>query len=412
MAINKGSIEKRGINSWRLLVSWGMKDRKQNKKTKSVTVTVGCEQKNCKECPKLSRCHARREAEKLLAEFMLEIEKGIYIEPTKLTFKDFVERWLRDYGEKSLAPKTLFRYKGILESRVLPAMGHLKIEQIRPAHLIEFYANLREDGIREDGKPGTLSERTILHHHRVISAILQDALEWQLIPSNPAARVKPPKVQKKQAACYDEDQIILLLEAASKEELKKQVIINVALFTGLRKSEIMGLEWQDINFEIAALKVCRASQYLPGQGTITKMPKNESSERILSLPSFLIDILRQYKKGQAAARLKVGDLWQGSDRLFTTWDGRPGHPDWPSQWFPKFIKKHSLPPLPFHGLRHSAATLLINQGLPVKSISGRLGHSNISTTMDIYGHYLKSADKEASDRLEQAYQRMQKVKSP
>lgn len=104
--------------------------------------------------------------------------------------------------------------------------------------------------------------------------------------------------------------------------------------------------------------------------------------------------------------MKLGDKWQDSDRLFVTWDGRPMHPDTPSSWFPEFLERHKLPHLPFHGIRHTAATMLINQGLPAKSISGRMGHSSISTTFNIYGHYLKSADKEAADRLEQAYQNM------
>lgn len=117
-------------------------------------------------------------------------------------------------------------------------------------------------------------------------------------------------------------------------------------------------------------------------------------------------MLRQYKREQAEARLKVGDLWQGSDRLFTTWDGRPMHPDTVSSWFPKFLKRHGLPLLPFHGLRHTAATMMINAGVPAKVVSGHFGHANIGTTHDIYGHFLRSADKEAADRLEQTYQRM------
>jgi len=402
----KGSIEKRGGNTWRLVASCGMKDGKQVKKTKNVTVKVACEQKTCKGCTRAARCQARREAEKYLAEFVLEIEKGTFIEPTKLTFKDFVERWIRDYAEKNLAPKTLFRYKQILESRIFPAMGHLKIEQIRPTHLMEFYANLQEDGIREDGKPGGLSAKTILQHHRIISSILNDAVEWQVIPSNPAARVKPPKVTKKQAACYDEGQTAALLEALEHEESKYKVLINLALFTGLRRGEIMGLEWGHIDFKEGTITVEQASQYLPGQGTFTKTPKNETSARVISLPAFLMDMLRQHKREQAAARLKVGDLWQGSERLFTTWDGRPMHPDTVSSWFPKFLKRHSLPPLPFHGLRHTAATMMINAGVPAKVVSGHFGHANIGTTYDIYGHFLRSADKEAADRLEQAYHRI------
>lgn len=401
----KGSIEKRGDNTWRLIASCGMKGDKQMKKTKSVTVKVACEQKTCQGCTRTARCQARREAEKLLAEFVVEVEKGLYIEPSKLTFKEFVERWLKNYAEGNLAPKTLFRYKQILDTRILPAMGHLKVEQIKPFHLMEFYSNLQEDGIREDGKPGGLSAKTILQHHRIISSIFSSAVEWQVVPSNPASRVKPPKVVKRQMPCYDEEQVAQLLEATDKENLKHQVLIHLALWTGLRRGEIMGIEWKDID-DKGSLRVRQASQYLPKQGTFTKEPKNENSNRLLSLPAFLVDMLKHYKREQTKARMKIVDIWQGSDRIFTTWDGKPGHPEWPSQWFSKFINKHELPHLNFHGLRHTAATMLINQGLPAKNISSRMGHANISTTMDIYGHYLKSADKEAADQLEQVYQRI------
>lgn len=385
----KGSVLKRGKDSWRLQVNCGMDaEDKQIRKTKTIHAA------------------SKKEAEKELAKFIAEIEKGQFIEPTKLTFADFTYRWLRDYAEKNLAPKTVFRYKQILKSRVLPAMGYLKIEKITPVHLMEFYANLQEDGIREDGKSGVLSAATILYHHRVISSILNDAVQWQVIASNPASRVKPPKGTKIQAACYDEEQTAALLEALEREDIKYKVMVHLALFTGLRRGELMGLEWQDLNFEKNILDIRQASQYLPGQGTFTKKPKNQSSVRFLCLPSSLMALLKQYKAHQAEERLKAGIQWQGSERIFTTQKGGTMHPDTVSRWFPKFLKRQGLPELPFHGLRHTAATMLINQGLPAKSISGRMGHSNIGTTFDIYGHYLKSADRESADRLEEVYQKM------
>lgn len=378
-----GWVEKRGENTWRLNVPGGTgPDGKRKIFRKNV------------------EAKSKREAEKLLDLFSAEVLKGQYVEPSKLTFKDFAERWLRDYAEPNLAPKTVFRYRQLLESRILPAMGHLKMEEIKPVHLLEFYKNLQEEGIRLDGKPGVLSEQTILHHHRLLSAIFNDAVEWQVIPSNPASRVKPPKVKRKRARYYEEEQVAVLLKALEKESLKHKTLVVLALSTGLRRGEIMGLEWPDVNFEEGTITVRQAAQYLPGKGTFEKDTKNETSERIIAVPESVAALLKEYRKEWLENRLKVGDLWQGSDRLFTTWDGRPGHAEWPSQWFAKFVRKHNLPPLSFHGLRHTSASLLISQGVHPKAISGRLGHSNISTTMDIYGHLLKSADREAADKLE------------
>jgi integrase len=125
----------------------------------------------------------------------------------------------------------------------------------------------------------------------------------------------------------------------------------------------------------------------------------------ISMPESLVPVLKRYKAWQSEKRLKLGDLWQKSERVFTTWDGRHGHPEWPSQWFPKFIKKHNLAPISFHGLRHTSATLLIAEGADLKEVSGRLGHANTSTTGNIYAHFLKSADKAAADKLDSAIAR-------
>lgn len=378
-----GSIEKRGKESWRLTVSAGI-DSEGNQIRIRKTI----------------KAKSKREAEKELAKMVTEIEKGQFVEPTKLTFADFVERWIEDYAKRNLAPKTLHRYIQILQSRILPVLGHIKVEQIKPVHLLEFYSNLTEEGIRLDGKAGKLSDTTIQYHHRVLSSIFQSAVQWQVIYNNPCSRVKPPKVKKRQSACYNEQQTADLLRALENEPLKYKVIVILALSTGLRRGELMGLEWSDINFKSNTLEVKRTSQYVPGIGVITKEPKTETSKRVISIPESVMSLLKKYKSEQAKERLEVGDLWQGSDRLFTTWDGRPMHPDTISGWFPELLNRNGLPRIPFHGLRHTAATLLIGQGVHAKTISSRLGHSSISTTMNIYGHALRSADREAADKID------------
>jgi integrase len=395
----KGWIERRGENSYRLNVSCGTKDGKQIKKRRAVHVTGKTD------------AEKKKEAEKLLTEFMVEIERGLTVESKRQSFKQFVDRWLKDYAEINLAPKTLFRYKEILDSRILPSIGHIKIDQLRPTHIIEFENMLREDGIRKDGQAGGLSEKTILQHHRIISSILNDAVQWQAIFSNPAARVKPPKVPKKQAACYDEDQMLDLLDLLDQvppEGLKYRVIVDLALGTGLRRGEIMGLEWPDINMDKCTLEVRQASQYLPGQGCFIKDPKNETSKRLISVPASTIVLLKKWRAQQAEQRLKVGDQWSGGDWVFTAWDGHRMHPDTISKWFPEFLKKNNLPHIPFHGLRHTSATLLIAEGSDIREVSGRLGHSNTSTTGDIYAHFLKKADQAAAEKLDNLMTRRKK----
>lgn len=167
------------------------------------------------------------------------------------------------------------------------------------------------------------------------------------------------------------------------------------------KEKIMGLEWKHVNLESGSINVEQSSQYIPGKGIFTKDTKNQSSRRVVAVPGSVLSLLKEYRTQQLEHRLKVGDLWNGSDQLFTTWDGKPAYPGWPSKWLKKFLEINQLPHTTFHSLRHLSATLMIKEGIPVKSISARLGHSTISTTMDIYGHALKSTDQEAADKMDE-----------
>lgn len=383
-----GSIQKSGKGSWKLTVSMGFDgDGKRIRKTKTVRGN-------------------KREAEKELAKFVTEIESGQSADSGKTSFKDFAERWLRDYARKELSPKTVDRYEEILTARIYQHIGGKRLDQIRPTHLIDFYNYLQIEAPRLDGKPGHLSERTIQQHHRIISSILQAAVHWQLIPSNPASRVKPPKAEKREADFFDDEEVALLISALNEEPIKYKVAITLALFSGVRRGELMGFEWKDLDVQAGTIRVQRSSQYIEGKGIYTKAPKNEHSYRTITLPAFVIKLLGEYKAHWNEERLRVGDLWQGSDRLFTTWDGRPMHPDSLSSWFRKFLKKHNLPLFAFHALRHSAASLMINGGLELSLVSKRLGHADIGTTSNIYGHLFKSADSRAAETLNGFYEKV------
>lgn len=387
-----GSIEKRGENSFRLIVSGGIGvDSKRKKYTKTVKIEGKTDAEKMKK------------AEKELAKFITEIETNTFVEPSKMTLNSLAAKWIKEYAEKNLEPKTVFRYKELLDSRILPALGHLRILKIKPTHLLEFYNNLQENGIRNDGKEGGLSPTTILHHHRLIHAIFQSAVSWQMIYTNPADYVKPPKVKKHEAKFYDIDDIETLIKAINtldKRDLKYKVGVFITLASGLRIGELMGLKWEHVNFDKNIISIIQANQYLPKQGTFTKDPKNYSSKRNVMLPKEVMDILNEYKTYQDKKIDDMGDLWQGEGFIFTQWDGRAMYPETMSKWFSKFITKNNLKKITFHQLRHTSASVLINEGINIIEVSGRLGHSKASTTTDIYSHVLKSADKGAADVME------------
>ncbi len=456
------SIRKRSDNSYQIIVSNGYIAGKKDTRTKTIKLD-----------PFLTPKQIEKELQKQAALFENEVESGTYLDGSKITFAEFVDRWLKDYAEQQLQPKTLHSYKEILNSRIIPAMGHVKLNKLQPNHLLQFYNNLQEEGIRLDSKyiispefrkeldkkkittsilsdrtsiniktarniinnrpttlniaknicnvfdiamkeafipsekPGKLSSTSIRYHHRIISSILQTAVHWQIINSNPCDRVKPPKAEKSYAKYYDESQVEIMLAALENEHIKYKTAINLIIFGGMRLGELEALEWTDISFDNKTICISRSSQYLAGVGVYTKKPKNESSDRTISISQSVIELLKSYKACQNSERLKCGDLWskewESQQRLFTQWDGKPIFPGSISRWFKAFIKRNNLPDLTFHQIRHTNASLLIGQGVDIKTVSKRLGHAQTSTTVNIYAHALRRPDEEAAQKLENRF---------
>ena len=387
-----GSIEKRGKNSYRLTVSEGFDlNGKPMIHRKTVHGT-------------------KKDAEVELAKFVTEVQNGLVIDGKSLKFSEFTEIWKRDYGSKELAPSTYKRYCRMLETRLLPYFGHFYINKIKPTDIMKFYDLLEKDTqlVRKKGNNGSknkkpLSGKTILEHHRLLRAMLHKAVYWQLIVSNPAERVQSPKARKPKRRSYDDEQTKILLEnleQLSIEYTKYKVAIILTVFTGVRLGELMGLEWQDVDFKNGIISINRSSQYLADMGVFTKVPKTESSIREIAIPEFIISLLEEYKLWYEEQKSIYGELWTNSDRLFVQADGKPMHPSTISKWFVKYVGQIGLPVINFHGLRHTNASLLVAQNIDIAVISARLGHAQISTTLDFYVHPLLSHNRKAGYALE------------
>ena len=388
-----GSIEKRGKNSYRLVVFKGYDlDGKAIRHQKTV------------------HCKNKSEAKIELAKYVTEVENGFIVEGNVPTFKEFVEIWKRDYALKELAPSTYARYKGMLDTRIIPYFGHFKLNKIRPIDIMQFYNLLDEDSqfIRKKNHNGkknrkTLSKKTILEHHRLLHAMLTKAVYWQILISNPAERVQPPKAPKPKRECYDELQTKILVDNLIKltgNDIKYKIAVLLDIFIGARLGELAGLEWSDIDLQHGIVSINKSSQYLSDKGIFTKCPKTESSIREVSIPNFIVSLLKEYKLWYEEQKLILGDFWHESNRLCVQDNGQPIHPSTISKWFINFIKKIGLPVITFHGLRHTNATLLIAGQVDVATVSARLGHAQITTTYNFYVHPLKSHDKHAGNVLE------------
>ncbi|AEY66364.1 site-specific integrase [Clostridium sp. BNL1100] len=395
------SMRQRGENSYQVTVSNGY-DSKGKKLLKTRTINLD---------PKLTEKQKEKELQKRVVLFEQEVKSGSYYEPTKMTMSEFIGLWL-DKKKNNIESKTHQGYSGLLKGRVLKVMGDTKLIDLKPLHLINFYENLQEVGIREDGREGKLSANSILHYHRALNAMFGDGVRWGLIKENPCSKVRPPKVVKKEMSCLDEDQIPQLINALRKEPIDISTFITLDLVTGLRRGELCGLQWDNIDLKNNTIVVEQAVSYTPETGTIIKTPKTKSSIRMITIPKTTSYLLSLYRKWWLEQKIKVGDLWQKSARedaekngetwedpeyLFTTWNGYVMHPDTLTKTFKKFIKRNNLPDIRLHDLRHTAATMLIHAGLNIRAVAARMGHENPNVTLAIYSHALLSADKQAAD---------------
>ncbi|MGN1097400.1 MAG: site-specific integrase [Clostridia bacterium] len=209
--------------------------------------------------------------------------------------------------------------------------------------------------------------------------------------------IKLPRRNKPIVNSYTDKEVELLLKCLDEEDIKHRTAIHVALACGLRRGELMGLEWKDIDFENETISILRASQHIKDQGTRETGLKTETSRRTIAIPHQLADLMRRYKEWQDEEKLKAEDLWHDSDRLFVNDFGEPLNPDSMYQWFERFLKRHSLKKITMHGLRHTNISMLIANGENIVEVSKRAGHSDVGTTMNIYAHSFKEVNRSSAN---------------
>ena len=246
-----------------------------------------------------------------------------------------------------------------------------------------------------------LAPATIHSYHRTLSSIFERAVKWRCISSNPAERAELPSLAGHKARYLDEPDAKRMLQLLQDEPIKWRAPIVFDLLSGLRRAELLGLRWQDIDLDTGVLHIVQTSNYVSGTGVYVSTPKTEDSTRFLRVSRTAILMLLEYKAWQDDMKAKVGDAWEGTDdRVFTNEVGRPIFPTSLTQWMGKFIKRTGLPSSSVHSLRHTYASLLIADGTPVVVVSNNLGHAQVSTTSDIYSHIISSAEVKAVEVMD------------
>ncbi|KMY49194.1 tyrosine-type recombinase/integrase [Peribacillus loiseleuriae] len=386
-------IEKRGKDKYRLTVNIGYDEKgtaiKERKTVQAKNPT---------------------EAKKLLSLFEAEILTGNYIKiEEKMTLNKFYPEWLNKYAKTNLTDDTSRGYSDLLKVRILPKYGHMKLTDIKTMHIVNFINDLKQDGQRLDGKEGLLSDSSISNCYKAFNNILACAYDWKLIKENPASSVKVPRAKRPKTEVYTREDLKQLSNLLEKEPFHWRVLVMLAITTGAREGEIAALEWKHIDFNKGTIYIEQAITEVVGEGVKIKSTKN-GRERMVSAPSSLMIQLKQLKGIRSEEKSQVDELWEWKGHFFIFGNefGKPIRPDSISKRWRRFTKRENFKHIRFHALRHTSATLLINEGVHAKVISERLGHSNISTTMNIYGHVLAEADQAAASHFDSFFEKKEK----
>ena len=333
------------------------------------------------------------DAENFILKINTQMGDNTFSQPDKILFRDYLKYWLDVYvNESNLRKTTIAGYLVNINGHVIPSLGNIELQNLTASHIENFYAQKLKNG-RLDGKGG-LSAKSIKYIHRVLSKALDHALKKRLTTRNVAKEVSIiPKVKKYHAEIYNKQEIRLLLGYVKDTDM--EVPIALAAICGLRRGEVLGLKWCDINFENCIVKICR--QLIPTKdGFQFEAPKSETSNRVCSVPEEIINILARHRKNQDYYRELLGIDYNDNDLINCNPDGSLISPSYFSKRFSTVIKNAGLKHIRFHDLRHSCASLMLLAGVQMKVASDILGHSSIGITADLYTHVITDLKKEAA----------------
>ena len=353
--------------------------------------------------PNLPYTKLNRELEAFVAAFEQEVaEEGPMrnVRPDKITFADFCTQYL-EIKKNSLSPQTYNFYSKVIEEELMPMFARLKMKDLRTYHIQQFIQYLANDKKRLDGQDGKIAASTVKRYATVLRSIVGMAYKLEYIEEDigRSRRLEFPKEETKEVEVFTLEEVENILRALECEPWHIRAVIEVALFTGCRRGEIVGLKWADIDFENQRISVKRSIYKLSDGKAREKEPKSKTSIRTISVPERLCKTLTEYRLQQNRHIAYLGDGWKNLYYVFTEENGYVMNPQTPTKQFDHFLKRHGIRHLKFHGLRHTSATMLLANGCDIKTVSARLGHADITTT-NIYVHALESTDRMAAQTFD------------
>lgn len=331
------TVRKRG-NSYQIRVSAGY-----NTKGEQVVRS-----KTWKPDPTMTERQIQKEVQKQALQFEDECLRGLAPEAVK--FEELAEKWLNEHAELNLRKNTIAKCKQMTK-RVYPAIGHLRMDKITPLHIQDFVNDLALNG-KNVVTGATLSEKTVIHHLTFISDVFNYAVRLGMVKENPCRRVVCPKNKPKEKEIYTVEEIKGILSLLETEKIEYRMFFTLAIFSGFRRGELLGLEWKDVDWDNNVITVRRTANYTSINGNFTDTTKTKKSQRSIRFAPEIIELLRQYKAYQDENRAMIGSKWVDTDRIFTRWNGESMGTHTPYGWWKKFTAKNGLRFCDIHSLRH------------------------------------------------------------
>jgi len=311
------------------------------------------------------------------------------------TVGEYLDRWLTDYAA-NLAPRTYTDYQRVVRTVLVPTFGSLELTALRPQHIQSLYSRLLREG-RADGAGG-LSTRSVAIYHQVLHVALHHAVQWQLIPRNPADAVNRPRSTRRELTTVTAAQVSTLLEAADATSIGS--LARIAVMTGMRRGELLGLRWADVDLAVGVARVQQTAQRITGRGWVFRPPKTSMSRRAIALSPSTVELLRRHRREQIEARLLAGSAYQDRDLVFASAIGTPLEPGTIARTWARVLDVAGVGHVRWHDLRHAHATLMLAAGIHPKIVSERLGHASVGITLDTYSHVLPGLQAAAALQLD------------
>jgi integrase len=364
----QGHIRQRGPQRWQLKFDLGRDPRTGKRLSRFVTFSG-----------------TKREAQAELTRLLSRKAEGTYIDPTKMSVAEYLEHWLAVDIERRVARKTAVRHRQIVQRQIVPRIGAIPVRKLSATHIEAFEAELQRSGYVKGRKAGEgLTAQTVLHVHRTLSQALAHAVTTGVLFKNPAEQVRPPRPPRREIVILSKPEVAALLRSAEGTPLYLPVLVGVT--TGMRRGEILGLRWSDIDFKRATLTVNQSLERLQGT-TVLKPPKTTGSRRTITLPALTVEALAAHRAEQARI---------GADELVFSHGGIPWDPDSLTKAFERLVEAAGVRRITFHGLRHTHISHQLMDGVHVKIVSERAGHANVAITLSVYAAFVPTLQADAA----------------